>query len=139
MPRFQNDAAEKLLNLGFFAQALLVRAQALLLEHAPRRPELWRANTAEALAALGEAGLLPEAAVLIRAERLWRTLVGLRRLMLARPLDSEISATAEAVMLRGAGQVLGDAPVDGNALRQQIIVHSHAVQAAFARHIQETA
>ena len=112
-------------------------AQALLLEHAPQRPELWRANTSAALAALGEAGLLPEAANLIRAERLWRTLVGLRRLMLARPLEAEISPTAEAVLLRGAGQVLGAAPVDGTALRQQVIEHSQAVQAAFARHIQQ--
>ena len=114
-------------------------AQALLLEHAPRRPELWRANTAAGLAALGEGGLLPEAAVLIRAERLWRTLVGLRRLMLARPLDTDISATAEAVLRRGAGRVLGEEPVDGTALRQQITEYSKAVQAAFARHIQEKA
>ena len=112
-------------------------AQALLLEHAPHRPELWRANTSAALAALGEAGLLPEAPELIRAERLWRTLVGLRRLMLARPLDSEISPTAEAVLLRGVGQVLGAPPVDGTALRQQIDLHARVVRAAFARHIQQ--
>ena len=114
-------------------------AQAMLLEYAPGRPELWRANSSAALAALGAAGLLPEAATLVRAERLWRTLVGLRRLMLARPLEADISPTAEAVLLRGAGGVLGEAPVDGTALRQQIEEHSQAVQAAFARHIQERA
>lgn len=114
-------------------------AQALLLEHAPTRPELWRANTSAALAALGEAGLLPEAATLVRAEKLWRTLVGLRRLMLSRPLDPDMSRTTEAVLLRGAGAVLGEAPVDGTALRKQIEWHSQAVQAAFIRHIQERA
>jgi len=110
-------------------------AQALLLEHAPHRPELLRHNTAAALAALGEAGLLPEAAALGRAERLWRSLLGLRRLMMARPMDNELSRSAEAVLLRGAGLALGEAPVDGLALRAQIEAHAGLVRDAFERHV----
>lgn len=110
-------------------------AQALLLEHAPRRPELLRHNTAAALAALGAAGLLPEADMLGRAERLWRTLLGLRRLMMARPMDNELSRSAEAVLLRGAGLALGEAPVDAAALRTQIDIHAVAVRDAFQHHV----
>jgi glutamate-ammonia-ligase adenylyltransferase len=110
-------------------------AQALLLEHAPHRPELLRHNTAAALAALGEAGLLPEAAALCRAERLWRSLLGLRRLMMARPMDHDLSRSAEAVLLRGAGLALGEVVVDGSALRAQIDIHAALVRDAFARHV----
>lgn len=110
-------------------------AQGLLLEHAPHRPELLRHNTALALRSLGAGGLLPEADTLIRAEALWRTLVGLRRLMMAKPLDQELSATALDVLLRGAGQVLGEAPVDEPALRAQITLHAAAVRTAFLRHV----
>lgn len=110
-------------------------AQGLVLEHAPGRPELLRHNTAMALRALGDGGLLPEAGTLIQAESLWRTLLGLRRLMMARPLDQELSATALGVLLRGAGGVLGQAPVDEAALRTQITEHAAAVRAAFIRHV----
>jgi len=110
-------------------------AQSLLLEHAPRQPELLRHNTVQALEALGAAGLLPEADMLIRAERLWRTLLGLRRLMMARPLDQELSPTALAVLLRGAGGALGEAPVDEAALRAQIKIHAMAVRQSFLRHV----
>ncbi len=82
-------------------------AQALVLEHCAARPELLAGSTRESLAALGRAGLLPEAAALLRAERLWRTLLGLRRLMVADARDAVLSPPAQAALLRGAAQVLG--------------------------------
>jgi len=73
--------------------------------------------------------------VLGRAERLWRSLLGLRRLMMARPMDNELSRSAEAVLLRGAGLALGETPVDGLALRAQIEAHAGVVRDAFERHV----
>jgi glutamate-ammonia-ligase adenylyltransferase len=110
-------------------------AQALTLEHAPHRPELLVGNTQAALAALGAAGLLPEHEVLVRAENLWRTLLGLRRLMAPGPREAALSTAAEAALLAGAGQVLGSEPIDLAALRTQIEQHAAAVRAAFIRHI----
>ncbi|WP_160121715.1 bifunctional [glutamine synthetase] adenylyltransferase/[glutamine synthetase]-adenylyl-L-tyrosine phosphorylase [Rhodovarius lipocyclicus] len=110
-------------------------AQALTLEHAPHQPGLLVGNTKAALTALGAAGLLPEHETLVRAETLWRTLLGLRRLMAPGPRDAALSAAAEAALLYGAGQVLGRQPVDLPALRTQIEEHAAAVRAAFIRHI----
>jgi glutamate-ammonia-ligase adenylyltransferase len=110
-------------------------AQALSLEHAARHPALTGGSTREMLAALGRAGLLPEAPALIEAEALWRTLLGLRRLMVARPRDEALAPAAEAALLRGAAQVLPIAPVDGPALRTQIDSRAEMVRAAFRRHL----
>jgi [glutamine synthetase] adenylyltransferase / [glutamine synthetase]-adenylyl-L-tyrosine phosphorylase len=112
-------------------------AQALVLEHCAARPELLAGSTRESLAALGRAGLLPEADALLRAEWLWRTLLGLRRLMVADARDAVLSPPAEAALLRGAGQVLDEAPVDADHLRAQIERHAGIVRAAFLRHIGE--
>jgi hypothetical protein len=62
-------------------------------------------------------------------------LLGLRRLMMARPMDQELSRSAEAVLLRGAGLALGEVPVDGLALRAQIDTHAGLVRDAFERHV----
>jgi len=110
-------------------------AQALTLEHAARRPALTGGSTRDMLAALGRAGLLPEAPALIEAEALWRTLLGLRRLMVARPRDEALAPAAEAALLRGATQVLRVAPVDASALRTQIEARAELVRAAFRRHL----
>ncbi|MCX7933286.1 MAG: bifunctional [glutamine synthetase] adenylyltransferase/[glutamine synthetase]-adenylyl-L-tyrosine phosphorylase [Rhodovarius sp.] len=110
-------------------------AQALVLEHAARQPGLLAGSTRGMLAALGRAGLLPEAEELLRAEALWRTLLGLRRLMVAGVREAAPSRSAEAALLRGAGQVLGTPPVDAAALRAQIERHAEMVRAAFCRHL----
>ncbi len=108
-------------------------AQALTLEHAARHPGLAAGSTRGMLEALGRAGLLPEADALIRAEALWRTLLGLRRLMVGRARDEALAPAAMAALLRGVAQVLG--PVDEAGLRPQIERHADLVRAGFMRHI----
>ena len=85
-------------------------AQALLLEHAPHRPELWRANTSAALAALGEAlyagadpaGPAPEEELLSVA----RTADGFSLSMalpLARHEDLDLSRSGDELVVTVAG------------------------------------
>jgi glutamate-ammonia-ligase adenylyltransferase len=64
-----------MLELGFIAEALQ-------LIHGPGEPSLFRANTASALRHLRDAGKLParDAAALIAADHLWRTIQGINRI-----------------------------------------------------------
>jgi glutamate-ammonia-ligase adenylyltransferase len=75
-------------------------AQALSVAHAAEQPRLLRRTTREVLSALGRHGLLDEgeAATLIQAERLWRTLLGLMRLTVGKWATAELPATLEAAM-----------------------------------------
>jgi glutamate-ammonia-ligase adenylyltransferase len=112
-------------------------AQALTVAHAPEQPRLLRRTTREVLAALGRHGLLEdrEAATLIQAERLWRTLLGLMRLTVGKWATPELPATLEAAMREQTAALVHHAVPDHEALRAEISRHAAAVRAAFEHRI----
>jgi glutamate-ammonia-ligase adenylyltransferase len=116
-------------------------AQALQLRHAPERPEILGTTTRVALERLGNAGVLePEEAVeLIRAERLWRTVIGLIRLTHGRSREEQLPTPAAAALLRAAAPLLRtaivSAPVDLADLHAQMRTRARYVRLAFNRHV----
>ena len=116
-------------------------AQALQLRHAHARPEVLATTTRTALERLGKAGILDAeaAAGLIRAERLWRTVVGLIRLTHGRSREEALPAPAEAALLRATAPLLAPrdvaAAVDLPGLRAQMRDGAARVRAAFNRHV----
>jgi glutamate-ammonia-ligase adenylyltransferase len=113
-------------------------AQALQLTHAAARPSLLAPTTRHVLAALGRAQLLPaqEAAALIRADRLWRTILGLIRLTVGRWREPSLPGPVEAALLRGVAPVLApDPPVDLAGLRAQMQCTAETVRAVFERRV----
>ncbi|WP_051212421.1 bifunctional [glutamine synthetase] adenylyltransferase/[glutamine synthetase]-adenylyl-L-tyrosine phosphorylase [Rubritepida flocculans] len=112
-------------------------AQALTVAHAPAEPRLLRRTTREVLAALGRHGLLEEreAATLIEAERLWRTLLGLLRLTVGAWANPALPATLEAAMRDQAAALLHRAVPDSAALQREIARHAAAVRASFEARI----
>jgi len=103
-------------------------AQALQLAHGAAHPGVLAPTTRVALARLGAAGLLPEAAELVRAERLWRAALGVLRLTVGRAA-AELPAPAAAAL---AG-VFG---VDGLAAVRATMAETAAiVRAAFAARV----
>ena len=113
-------------------------AQALQLRHAAERPEVLATTTRVALTRLGKAGLLEaeEAEALIRADRLWRTAIGLIRLTIGKSREEALPAPAEAALLRAAAPLLPEAPpVDLPGLRAQMQRCAAAVRASFNRRV----
>ena len=112
-------------------------AQALTVAHAPEHPRLLRRTTREVLAALGRHGLLEEreAATLIQAERLWRTLLGLMRLTVGKWPIEELPDTLEAAMREQTAALVHHEVADLAALRAEMARHAAAVRAAFERRI----
>ena len=116
-------------------------AQALQCAHASAHPRAASPTTREALAALARAGLLPagEAATLVRADRLWRSVQGLLRLTVGRWREQALPPSAEAVLLRAcAGLAVPEGaapPVDLAGLRAEMARTAAEVRAAFARHL----
>ncbi|MDI3305983.1 MAG: bifunctional [glutamine synthetase] adenylyltransferase/[glutamine synthetase]-adenylyl-L-tyrosine phosphorylase [Acetobacteraceae bacterium] len=112
-------------------------AQALQLRHGPQHPEILAPTTRIALARLGEAGILPqeEAAALIAADRLWRTVIGLIRLTIGKSREEVLPAPVAAALLRVAGPLLEPRPVDLPALRAQMRDMAGTVRAIFERRI----
>ncbi len=109
-------------------------AQALQLAHARRHPEVLAPTTRIALARLGEAGLLApgEAAALIAAERLWRTISGLLRLTVGRWKEEALPESVAATLLHVCRRALPeDPPVDLPALQSQIARRANEVRAVF--------
>ncbi|HUZ65299.1 MAG TPA: bifunctional [glutamine synthetase] adenylyltransferase/[glutamine synthetase]-adenylyl-L-tyrosine phosphorylase [Acetobacteraceae bacterium] len=108
-------------------------AQVLQLVHAPARPDLCSPNTGTALARLRDAELLPagDAALLLRAERLWRTVLSMLRLTLGtKPArEADLPEAAARALLRATAEV--DVP----ALRATMEALAEAVRDAFRRHI----
>jgi len=111
-------------------------AQALQLVHAPGHPDLPDPTTRIALARLGAAGLLPaeDAALLIRADRTWRTVQGMLRLTEGRAPADQLSAASAEALLRAAASV-GSMAVDVAGLRATFAELADAVRAAFVRHV----
>lgn len=112
-------------------------AQALQLRHAPQHPEILAPTTRIALARLGEAGILPpeEAAALIAADRLWRTVIGLIRLTIGKSREEALPAPVAAALLRAAGPLLEPKPVDLPALRAQMRDMAGTVRTIFERRV----
>jgi glutamate-ammonia-ligase adenylyltransferase len=108
-------------------------AQALCVAHAHAEPWLLRRTTREVLGALGRFGFLEEreAATLIEAERLWRTLLGLLRLTVGQWREEALPPTVEAAMREQAGVLLHRPVPDLAALRREMAGHAAAVRASF--------
>jgi glutamate-ammonia-ligase adenylyltransferase len=115
-------------------------AQALQLVHAADHPGILHPTIRHALAALRDAGVLaPEdAALLIRADRVWRSVQGLLRITYGRAPAERLSEAAEAALLRAAAAAgIDPPPVDGAALRATLETLAREVRAAFVRHLGE--
>ncbi|ONG51213.1 glutamine-synthetase adenylyltransferase, partial [Pseudoroseomonas deserti] len=112
-------------------------AQALQLAHAKRHPTILAPTTRLALGKLGRAGLLPaeEAELLIGADRLWRTMLGLLRLTLGPWRQEALPAATAAAMLRATAPLLGQAAVDVTTLRQQMRDQASQVRGIFERRL----
>ncbi|MCW3476495.1 bifunctional [glutamine synthetase] adenylyltransferase/[glutamine synthetase]-adenylyl-L-tyrosine phosphorylase [Limobrevibacterium gyesilva] len=113
-------------------------AQTLQLVHAAALAELPSTTTREALARLAKAGFLPEAdaALLTRADRLWRTVQGLLRITYGRAPAEKLSDAAAAALLRAA-QAAGADAVDLPGLHATLDAVARDVRATFIRHVGE--
>ncbi len=116
-------------------------AQVLQLVHAPAHPGLCSPTTRIALANLAAAGLLPEAdaALLIRADRIWRTVQGMLRLTVGRAAREVPLPDATAQALLRATAAAGAKAVDVASLRATLDALAGEVRAAFVRHVGEIA
>jgi glutamate-ammonia-ligase adenylyltransferase len=108
-------------------------AEALQLIHGPTQPDLFRPNTAEALRGLSEAGHLPpeDAAALIAADFLWRSIQGINRIT-----GLPDAATAPPQPMLAPLLRVTDTP-DLDALRRSMERTSRAVRDCFERHINQ--
>ena len=112
-------------------------AQALTVAHAARHPRLLRQTTRLVLAELGREGILDEreAATLIQAERLWRTLLGLMRLTVGKWKDAALPVTVEEALRLGAGTLVHQEIGSLDQLRQVMAAHAQTVRASFLRYV----
>jgi [glutamine synthetase] adenylyltransferase / [glutamine synthetase]-adenylyl-L-tyrosine phosphorylase len=113
-------------------------SQVLQLIAAPTRPAVLSQTTRDALRHLGAAGLLPpeDAALLIRADRIWRTVQGMLRITLGRTVPAELPDAPARALLRAAAQAGAEA-VDLPGLQATLETLAAAVRAAFVRHVGE--
>jgi len=113
-------------------------AQAMQLVHARAHPEVLSPATRDALSRLNERGLLrsDDAALLIRADRIWRTVLGMLRLTDG-PAPREALSEAAADALLAAARAAGLAAVDVAGLRATLDQLAAQVRAAFVRLIGE--
>jgi glutamate-ammonia-ligase adenylyltransferase len=115
-------------------------AQALQLVHARARPQLCSQTTRLALSRLAEAGFVPasEAALLIRADRIWRTVQGMLRITLGRGAPAELPEASARPLLRAAEAAGAGPVVDAAALRAKLDALAAEVRAIFIRRIGDT-
>ncbi|HUA78004.1 MAG TPA: hypothetical protein VMA86_10050, partial [Acetobacteraceae bacterium] len=113
-------------------------AQALQLIHAPARPELWNPTTRASIAALGAAGVLSreDADLLLRADRLYRTVQGLLRVAVGRtpPTEAALPEAVAAALLH-AVRTSGEAMLDAAGLIATLDERGRAVRKLFEHHI----
>ncbi len=111
-------------------------AQVLQLVHAPANPKVLSPTTRIALTNLAKAGFLPDedAATLIRADRLWRTLQGILRLTVGHTKDATLPPPAEDALLRALRLIDIDVPTI-SALQDICTETAAQVAALFTRHI----
>jgi glutamate-ammonia-ligase adenylyltransferase len=108
-------------------------AQTLQLVHGASEHRLRDPTTRTALARLAEAGHLSaeDAAVLIRADRLWRTVQGMLRITVGRGHRGDLSEASARPLLLATGAV------DITGLRATLDAAAEQVRAAFRRHVGE--
>jgi glutamate-ammonia-ligase adenylyltransferase len=113
-----------MLELGFIAEALQ-------LIHGPADPNLFRANTADALRALATAGHIEagDTSALIAADHLWRTVQGIARITGLTEKETEPPQIMLAPLLRATGTSNLD------ELCQMMAKASESVQNCFQRYI----
>ena len=113
-------------------------AQALQCAFAGRHPRIVAPTTRDALARLARERLLDkeEAAALIRADRLWRTVQAVLRLTVGRWKAEALPGPTEAMLLRACAPLLGEGEaVDLAALRGTMDRTAAGVRAAFERRL----
>jgi glutamate-ammonia-ligase adenylyltransferase len=108
--------------------------QVLQLIHAGEAPDLCSTTTRIALSRAAKAGLLSagDAALLTRADHVWRTVQGMLRITVGRGAQKELPEASAQALLRAVGSA-----VDLDALRATLDDLAHQVRAAFVRHIGE--
>jgi glutamate-ammonia-ligase adenylyltransferase len=115
-------------------------AQVLQLIHARKKPELCSPTTRTAFASLAGAGLLApdDAALLIRADHVWRTVQGMLRITVGRGARDELPDASARALLRAVATALGgEEPIDLAELRATLDALAQQVRAAFVRYIGE--
>jgi glutamate-ammonia-ligase adenylyltransferase len=115
-------------------------AQMLQLVWGRETPSVCSPNTCEALGRLAEAGKLDaaDAALLVRADRVWRTVQGMLRITVGRATGGELPEASVRPLLRAVAAV-GVAAVDLPGLRDTLDVLATEVSAAFERIVGQTA
>jgi len=110
-------------------------SQVLQLIHADSDRPVSDPTTRIALHRLAEAGYLDEAdaSLLVRADRLWRTIQGLLRISVGRSPPRELPDASLALLLRATGLL------DVATLRSTVDATAEQVRAAFLRIIGEIA
>ena len=113
-------------------------AQVLQLVHAHAHPEGCHPSTRVALARLAEAGLLPaaDAARLIHAERVWRTVQGMLRITVGPAPKADLAEVSAAALLRAVAAT-GEKVVDLCGLGASLDAIARDVRALFQREIGE--
>ncbi len=113
-------------------------AQVLQLIHARHDPGVCSPTTRIALARLRDAGHLPraDADLLIRADRVWRTVQGMLRITIGRTVPAELPEATARPLLRAAAAA-GAPAVDLPALRASLDALAAEVRAAFVHHVGE--
>jgi [glutamine synthetase] adenylyltransferase / [glutamine synthetase]-adenylyl-L-tyrosine phosphorylase len=115
-------------------------AQVLQLLNARERPELCSPTTRVALTRLAKAGALAaeDAALLVRADHVWRTVQGMLRITVGRGARDELPDASARALLRAVAEAVGqEGAVDIAWLRGTLDVLAQRVRAAFVRHIGE--
>ncbi|HET6197487.1 MAG TPA: glutamine-synthetase adenylyltransferase, partial [Acetobacteraceae bacterium] len=109
-------------------------AQVLQLLHAREDRSLCSPTTRIALAHLAKAGKLPQddAALLVHADHVWRTVQGMLRITVGRGASQALPEAAVQALLRAVGGA-----VDLDALRATLDDLARQVRAVFVRHIGE--
>jgi len=113
-------------------------AQVLQLVHAQTAPDLCCPTTRAALERLSAAGALPaeDAALLTRADRVWRTVQDMLRITAGRGAKEWLPEASVGPLLRAAAAA-GAPAVDVADLRATLDTLAEQVRAAFVRHVGE--
>jgi glutamate-ammonia-ligase adenylyltransferase len=111
-------------------------AQVLQLVHGPKHPEVCSPHTSLALSRLRDAGLLPpeDAAQLIKADHVWRTIQGMLRLTVG-PIRTEAIPAVPGKLLLQAVSAAGLPAVEMPELRLKLDAMARQVRTIFTRHV----
>jgi glutamate-ammonia-ligase adenylyltransferase len=106
---------------------------------ARENPAVCSPNTCEALERLVKAGKLDtaDAALLVRADRVWRTVQGMLRITVGRAMEEELPEVSVRPLLRAAAAI-GLAADDLSGLRATLDALAAEVSAIFERIVGKT-